>query len=333
MREALKSPFPWFGGKSRVSGLVWDRFGDVPNYVEPFFGSGAVLFGRPTAPGTETINDKDGYIVNFWRAIKHDPGAVAHWAANPVQENELHARHAWLITRKDSLRQELEGDPEFCDPKVAGWWVWGISCWIGSGFCSGNGPWQVRDRQLLHLGNKGRGVNRQLVHLGDKGRGVNRQLVHLWDKGRALDEYFAELSRRLAGARICSGEWDRIVGPSVTSKHGITGVFLDPPYSAKATRKSDLYTEDCDQVGASVAQWAAENGGDPLLRIAVCGYEGEHVFPGDWESVAWKNRGGYGSQGSGQGRENSARERIWFSPNCLHPKDDLFSLDSMGADA
>ena len=47
MATDLRSPFPWFGGKSRVAGLVWDRFGDVPNYVEPFFGSGAVLFGRP----------------------------------------------------------------------------------------------------------------------------------------------------------------------------------------------------------------------------------------------------------------------------------------------
>ena len=52
--EALKAPFPWFGGKSRVSDLVWDQFGDVPNYVEPFFGSGAVLLRRPHEPHTET---------------------------------------------------------------------------------------------------------------------------------------------------------------------------------------------------------------------------------------------------------------------------------------
>jgi len=28
----VKAPFPWFGGKSRVADLVWDRFGNVPNY-------------------------------------------------------------------------------------------------------------------------------------------------------------------------------------------------------------------------------------------------------------------------------------------------------------
>ena len=46
-----KAPFPWFGGKSRVAHIVWDRFGNVPNYVEPFFGSGAVLLGVRTPPG------------------------------------------------------------------------------------------------------------------------------------------------------------------------------------------------------------------------------------------------------------------------------------------
>ena len=41
MNAALRAPFPWFGGKRRVAPEVWERFGDVPNYVEPFFGSGA----------------------------------------------------------------------------------------------------------------------------------------------------------------------------------------------------------------------------------------------------------------------------------------------------
>jgi len=77
---SLRAPFPYFGGKSTVAEIIWQRFGDVPNYVEPFFGSGAVLLARPHAPKTETINDKDHFVANFWRAVKHDPDAVAHWA-------------------------------------------------------------------------------------------------------------------------------------------------------------------------------------------------------------------------------------------------------------
>ena len=43
----LKSPFPYFGGKRKVADEIWRRFGAVANYVEPFFGSGAVLLARP----------------------------------------------------------------------------------------------------------------------------------------------------------------------------------------------------------------------------------------------------------------------------------------------
>jgi len=175
----LKAPFPYFGGKSTIANLVWERFGNVQNFVEPFFGSGAVLLNRPLPfDGIETVNDKDGMVSNFWRAVAADPDQVAFYADWPVNECDLHARHAWLVGKKDSLQARLEGDPDFFDAKVAGWWCWGMCCWIGSGFCSGEGPWQQIDRQLVHLGDKGRGVNRQLVHLGN-GQGVNRKLVHL----------------------------------------------------------------------------------------------------------------------------------------------------------
>jgi hypothetical protein len=58
---ALPAPFPAFGGKSRAAHLVWQRFGNVDSYIEPFAFSAAVLFGRPAAHLTtrrvETIND------------------------------------------------------------------------------------------------------------------------------------------------------------------------------------------------------------------------------------------------------------------------------------
>jgi DNA adenine methylase len=34
--RSLRAPFPWVGGKSRVAAAVWQRFGDVPRYFEPF---------------------------------------------------------------------------------------------------------------------------------------------------------------------------------------------------------------------------------------------------------------------------------------------------------
>lgn len=47
-KRKLKAPFPYFGGKSRCVELVWDRFGEVDNYIEPFAGSAAMILGRPS---------------------------------------------------------------------------------------------------------------------------------------------------------------------------------------------------------------------------------------------------------------------------------------------
>ena len=298
LRE-LKAPFPWFGGKSRVAHVVWERFGDVPNYVEPFAGSLAVLLARPHAPRTETVNDLDCYLANFWRAIRHNPHTTAAWADWPVNEADLLARHRWLV-KQDEFRERIRRDPDWYDCRIAGWWVWGICQWIGSGWCvdrrDGDQP-----EQLPHLGDAGRGINRKLPHLGDAGR------------GEMILAYFQALSSRLRDVRVACGEWDRVLGDSVTVKHGTTGVFLDPPYTAD--EHAVTYSADSD-VAAQVREWALANGDNPDLRIALCGYEGEHEMPG-WDCVACKARGGYGSQSDGRGRENAARERIWFSPHCL----------------
>ena len=325
----LTAPFPWFGGKRKVAAEVWSRFGAVDNYVEPFFGSGAVLLGRPSPfSGNETINDLDGYVANFWRAIQHDPEAVAVWADGPVNENDLHARHVWLVQQRETLRAHMDGDPDFFDPKIAGWWVWGTACWIGSGFCSGKGPWWINEhRQLVHLGSNGQGVNRQLVHLGNNGQGVNRKLVHLGDNGRGarLVEWFGALSERLRFVRVCSGDWSRVCGPSVTFKHGVTGVFLDPPYADTANRQDKLYREDSLDVAHAVRAWAITNGDNPLLRIALCGYDGEHDMPSDWLVYSWSAGDGFGGQAASR-TNNHERERIWFSPACVNTDRPLFGL-------
>lgn len=109
--STLKAPFPWFGGKSRVAPMVWERLGDVPNYVEPFAGSLAVLLGRPEkhAGKIETVNDLDGFVANFWRSIATDPEQTAHHADWPVIEADLNARHAWLVGQRASLLRRLDG--------------------------------------------------------------------------------------------------------------------------------------------------------------------------------------------------------------------------------
>jgi site-specific DNA-adenine methylase len=312
----VKAPFPWFGGKSSVADLIWDRFGDVPNYVEPFFGSGAVLLSRPHAARTETVNDRDCFIANFWRALQSDPDEVAYWADSPVNEVDQHARHLWLI-RQGEWAERMKTEPEFYDAKIAGWWVWGQCIWIGSGWCAGL---ETPHRKRPHLGNAGKGVHRQLPHLGNAGTACIASDLTSGTRSREhLTAYMRELAERLRNVRVCCGDWSRICGPSPTVKHGTTAVFLDPPYSDKASRTEGLYASDDLTVAHDCREWAIAQGNDSRLRIALCGYEGEHDMPEGWECLAWKARGGYGSQGAidGDGRANSKLERIWFSPHCL----------------
>jgi hypothetical protein len=329
--QQLKAPFPWFGGKSRVANEVWERFGDTPNYVEPFAGSLAVLLGRTEVGKVETVNDIDGFIANFWRAVSLDAKAVARYADHPVNEVDLHARHAWLVTHRDTLVQRLMGDPDYYDVKIAGWWCWGLCCWIGSGWCSGKGPWQSVDGVFQRVDcNAGRGVNKQLPHLGNAGRGVNKQLPHLGDAGHGIKRdtdlyaWFDSLQARLKRVRVCCGDWHRVVTSSVTDRHGVTAVFLDPPYPTHD--RAITYTHESD-VAYEVRDWAITNGYNPQLRIALCGYSGHWDMPDSWHAHSWKTAGGYGSQGKGtRGAANAHREMIWFSPHCLKNEDQTLDI-------
>jgi DNA adenine methylase len=359
----LRAPFPYPGGKSKIAPVVWQRFGDVPNYVEPFFGSGAILLGRPPFEGNriETVNDLDGHLANFWRALRAAPDEVAYHADWPVSELDLHARGDWLYYRPDARAwvERLRADPEYYDAKSAGWWVWFASCWIGglpaipettpdgaTVYGQGGGPDGVYER-LPHAGDAGKGVHRagvgsQRPHLGSGGQGngvhglngVSRQLpatniggVAAYGDGgprrQMLTAYFTQLAARLERVRVICGDWTRVLGPSVTYKHGMTAVFLDPPYS-HAERDSKLYSHDND-VAADVRQWAIENGDNPQLRLALCGYDTEHgdAMPDTWSVWRWKAAGGYGSQGNGRGRANAGREAVWFSPACINPLESL----------
>lgn len=330
-----KSPYPYFGGKSSVAPIIWQRLGNTPNYVEPFLGSAAVLLARPQSHydaalaqwPLETVNDRDGMISNFWRALQADPEKTAHYADCPVNENDLHARHWWLVNRLPTLTPQLEGDPDFYDAKAAGWWVWGMACWIGTGFCGSSGPWVVNEDKLFVRGDSGQGIKRQLPHLGNSGRGIKRKTLS------GVLEYFQVLSERLRRVRVASGDWTRVMGRVQTFNNGLTSIVLDPPYRQKG--RDIVYNHDHADIADDVMQWALVNGDNPLLRIVYCGYadgEMEHQFAdAGWDDVAWKTNGGYALAGNGNGKENRSKERLWFSPNCIQPEAQmtLFSLERM----
>lgn len=317
----MKPPFPYFGGKARIAHIVWERFGDVPNFVDPFFGSNAVLLARPRwhEKKIETINDANCLVANFYRAVRADPDQTAFWADRPVNEADLHAIHQWLIQRcvtDLAWRERVMSDPDFYDAKVAGWWVWGMCCWLGGGWCF---TYAIRKDGI---------PTRERPHLGGMFGTGERGIISLRRWG-GIYEYFRALSERLKYVRVCCGDWSRVVGKAVTTTHGTTGVFLDPPYSAAIERDDGVYGDyDDPHVAVEVCKWCVENGNDPLLRIALCGYRGEgHEVLEDtgWTRYDWVAQGGYAHIGNNRGKSNRLRESIWFSPHCLTSQLNLFS--------
>ena len=200
MTTTLRAPFPYFGGKSGCANLIWSALGDVGNYAEPFAGSLAVLLARPHTPRIETVNDTDCHIANFWRAVKQHPDTVAEHANWPINEADYIARLRFFKSHTNRLREQVLADPNWCNPKMAGWWVWGQSTAI-----CGNWP-----------RNHG-------VHLGPP-TGIH---AHSHNPAKSIPA----LAERLRNVRVMCGDFERALKTTRWKRLGIAGAFLDPPRS------------------------------------------------------------------------------------------------------
>lgn len=326
----MKAPFPYFGGKSAVADVVWQALGNVGHYIEPFFGSGAVLLNRPHYDGEtrmiESVNDLDGFVANVWRALQNNPDEVAKWCDWPVNHADLSARKRRLIANEARLLENLIADDGWYDAKLAGYWIWAASCWIGSGL--------TRIGKRPHVGNSGMGVHSigQIPHVGHGGKGVHNigKIPHVGHGGMGVQEpykesvyvWFRELSERLRNVRVVCGDWSRVCGGDWQTNNGMCGMFFDPPYGHDAGRTNTLYHRE-DDCAAQVAKWCYERGSRKDYRIVLAGYDTEHAWleQEGWRVFEWSAVGGYSvsdddEESDSPNRGNRHRERLWLSPHC-----------------
>ena len=295
----LRAPFPYFGGKRPVAADVWRRLGTPKQYIEPFCGSAALLLAAPKPAQLEVVSDANGFIANFWRAVKHQPDKVAEWADYPVSHIDLGARHGWLIDRRAEIGAGLQ-DPDWPgDAKVAGWWLWGQCCWIGSGWCE----WDRRPGRRATSAGRGVQAIGKVPHASDAGRGFDALLT---SAGRSAWVWLHKLADRLERVRVSHGDWSRCLNNHFGGED--TAVFLDPPYRAY----EKLYGA-ATPVADAVEAWARDHAD---LRVAICGHLGDYDLPG-WDAVQWsRGRLTYG------GSKTTDQECIWYSPACL-PREQL----------
>jgi site-specific DNA-adenine methylase len=275
----MKTPFSYFGGKRQVADQIWQRLGDPTFYYEPFVGAGGSFLGRPTAPKREVIGDSYCLVTNFWRAAKlAKPEELAELTAWPLSQLDLTARDSWLAAQKDRLHHFLSTDPFWYDLRCAAWYSW---------------------KNCVRMSYNAFGHS---LNLGGSEKGVLR-------KRQNLAEYFAALKQRLSNVIIHYGDWTRLTKLAESQCRDRDGAILfDPPYLYATGRKQNCYAHDSPDVAGWVKRWAvARATTHPRLRITLCGWQGEHEMPPDWEALSWRTRKG-------------ASERIWFSPNCLKPE-------------
>lgn len=290
----LAAPWSWFGNKSHIAKAVWQKLGECDVYVEPFFGSGAVLFANPKPAKLEVVNDLNGFVANFWRSVRADPATVALYSNDPINETELHARHTWLREIGSDLERRCRTDAFYYDAQAAGWWAWGASQWIGCGWCDDNPQWQSKPKIY------------------------NSEGIHKLRKRGDLPDYINRLSQRLSNTRVLCGDWQRVFVDHVLEGEQNVAIFFDPPYDA-LIRDDRMYVGDKTDYAVSrvVRQWCLDHEQDNL-KIALAGYEGEHEMPSTWEVLSWKAGGGYANMSdvASQAKVNCQRERVWFSPSC-----------------
>lgn len=117
----MKSVIKYPGSKWNIAPKLVELIPEHHSYVEPFFGSGAVLFNKPVSD-IETVNDLDSDVVNLFRCIQKDSERLAR-----------------LVMTTPFSREEYERQFDGCTStlyasnfqRAAGFL---IKCWQGHGF-------------------------------------------------------------------------------------------------------------------------------------------------------------------------------------------------------
>jgi len=101
MKAIMKYP----GSKWSLAKRIVSLFPEHHSYLEPFFGSGAVLFNKPRS-NIETVNDLDGNVVNLFEWIKKDSERLAHEIYYTPYARQIY-EDAFAAVPEDSLEKAV----------------------------------------------------------------------------------------------------------------------------------------------------------------------------------------------------------------------------------
>ena len=117
MRSVLKDP----GSKWNIAAQLVRLIPEHHTYVEPFFGSGAVLFNKQLSD-IETVNDLDSDVVNLFRCIQEDAQNLARMVMSTPFSREV---YEFSYSNTEALENPYAKAVNFL-----------VQCWQGHGFRS-----------------------------------------------------------------------------------------------------------------------------------------------------------------------------------------------------
>ena len=72
MTSTITGPLKWHGGKYYLAPKIVELMPPHLHYVEPFLGGGAVLLAKDPNGVSDVVNDLNGDLTNFWRALQNE---------------------------------------------------------------------------------------------------------------------------------------------------------------------------------------------------------------------------------------------------------------------
>jgi DNA adenine methylase len=172
------------GSKWRLANWIIRHMPRHQIYLEPFFGSGAVLFNKNPSR-TETINDIDGNVVNLFRVIRDRPEELAGmvyftpWARDEYMPLLTSANESESFVRTND---DLEDARRFL-----------IRCWMAfSASTSDRTGWasDVAGKQYSSIARRWNRVPKQIIQAADRLKLVqieNQPAVKLIERYRSQD--------------------------------------------------------------------------------------------------------------------------------------------------
>lgn len=200
----IKSPLKFPGSKWRIAEWIVQHMPPHDFYLEPFFGSGAVLFSKPES-ALETINDIDGNVVNFFRVCRDHPEELARLLyLTPFSRAEF-----------ASIQEDAAGEPlHLTGDSIEDARRFAVRCWQGTG-------------------NKlGQRVGWKHDVTQSKGLSCNQWTV--------LPERIAPVAERLRRVQIECKDAVRLIREHNSPQ---TLIYADPPYLAEV-RGSSIYAHE-----------------------------------------------------------------------------------------